>query len=93
VFSRCEDANLIDVPVKISCADPRLYHVAFFAQVDISPLEELTWDYGCSFKMPEVEAADVVVPFRCKCGSTHCRDKVIDDHSVHPITELLPQPM
>lgn len=40
---RCEDANLVDVPVRIEQADPRLYHVAFFACRYIEPGEELTW--------------------------------------------------
>lgn len=40
---RCEDANLVDVPVKVDKSDPRLYHVAFFAVRDIAEHEELTW--------------------------------------------------
>jgi len=41
-FCRCEDANLIDVPVKVGNDYPRVYHVAFFAQEDILAFEELT---------------------------------------------------
>lgn len=40
---RCEDSNLMDMPVRINQADPRLYHVAFFATRIIEPYEELTW--------------------------------------------------
>lgn len=40
---RCEDANLVDLPVKINHSDPRLYSVAFFAIRDIDAYEELTW--------------------------------------------------
>lgn len=43
VNHKCEDANLIDVPVRIERSDPRLYHVAFFAKRQIYALEELTW--------------------------------------------------
>lgn len=39
----CEDANLIDFPVRIDNADPHIYHVAFFAKRKILALEELTW--------------------------------------------------
>jgi len=84
---RCEDANLIDVPVRVSKEDGRLYRVAFFAQVAIPALEEFTWDYGCFFGTPKV---DSVVPFHCKCGSTHCRDTVTNDHPIHVITDVLP---
>jgi SET domain-containing protein len=87
VFCRCGDANLIDVPVKVGDEDPRLYHVALFAQEDIPAFEELTWDYGCSFEQPEVDV-DPLIPFHCKCGSTHCRDTVIDSPLFHHITNL-----
>lgn len=87
-FYRCEDANLIDVPVKVGNEDPRLYHVAFFAQENISAFEELTWDYGCSFENPEGDV-DAVMPFHCKCGSTFCRDKVIDGSLLHHMSNVL----
>jgi len=88
-FCRCEDANLIDVPVKVGNEDPRLYHVAFFAQEDISVFEELTWDYGCGFEKQEVDVLDAVIPFHCKCSSTHYHDTVIDGSLLHHITNLL----
>ena len=90
LFPRCEDANLIDMPVRVRGMDPRAYRVAFFAQVNIPPLEELTWDYGCSFKTQEVDVVDALIPFDCKCGSTHCRDKEIDNTPIHCITDMLP---
>lgn len=43
VNHRCEDANLLDVPVRIDHGDPRLYSVVFFAVTDIAPFQELTW--------------------------------------------------
>lgn len=43
VNHRCEDANLVDIPVRIERSDPRFYHVAFFAKRPIHALEELTW--------------------------------------------------
>ena len=76
---RCEDANLIDVPVRVNNREGGAYHVAYFAKDDIEALEELTWDYGSSFQEADVNAVDVVFPFRCKCGSTHCRDIIRDE--------------
>lgn len=87
MFSRCEDANLIDVLVRVRCADARPYRVAYFAQVDIPPLEELTWDYGCSFETTEVDDVDHVAPFHCKCGSTHCRDTKNKNNSIRRTTD------
>jgi len=88
-FYRCEDANLINMPIKVRKEDPRLYYVASFAQENISTFEEFTWDYGCSFEKLEVDVVNVVMPFHCKCGSTHYRDKVIDGPLLHHITNLL----
>ena len=87
-FYRCEDTNLIDVPVRVGDEDPRLYHVAFFAQKDILAFEELTWNYGCSFEKPKFNVVDPLIPFHCKCSSTHYRDTVIDSPLFHYITNL-----
>lgn len=87
---RCEDANLIDVPVRVSNNSGGDYRVAYFARVDIPALEELTWDYGCSFKRRRANTVDAVFPFYCKCGSTHCRDVVTEDPPIPPrIVDLL----
>jgi hypothetical protein len=43
VNHRCEDANLMDYPVKIESRDSHIYHVAFFAKRHVYALEELTW--------------------------------------------------
>jgi hypothetical protein len=40
---RCEDANLVDIPMMIDEVNPHYYHVAFFAKRKIDPYEELTW--------------------------------------------------
>jgi len=40
---RCEDSNVIDMPVKIDESDNRYYHIAFFAKRNIVSGEELTW--------------------------------------------------
>lgn len=40
---RCEGSNLLDMPVRINDDNPYYYHVAFFANRSIEPLEELTW--------------------------------------------------
>lgn len=52
---RCEDANLFDRPVRISHGDPRLYHVAFFANSNIQPLTELTWVSAMLFGLQVVD--------------------------------------
>jgi len=70
--------------------DTTAYSVAFFAQVDILPLEELTWDHGSSFKMQKVDVVHVVVPFNCKCHSTHCQYREIDKTPIHCIIDILP---
>lgn len=86
----CEDANLIDVPVRIGNRDSGVYHVAFFAAVDIAPVEELTWDYGCAFRKPEINVVDEVLPFRCKCGSTLCRDIIRDEPAICLQLDIFP---
>jgi SET domain-containing protein len=87
-FCRCEDANLIDMPVRIEKCDIRVYHVAFFAQADIQAFEELSWDYGCTFDRSDVQEGDFVFPFHCKCGSTHCRDKDIDNAAIQLTVDI-----
>lgn len=88
IIYRCEDANLIDVPVRIDNSDKRLFHVAFFAQVNIPAWEELTWDYGCEFDRYQVNEVDAILPFHCKCGSTHCRDSKIDDAAIELTVDI-----
>ncbi|KAJ4825456.1 hypothetical protein Tsubulata_010618 [Turnera subulata] len=68
---RCDDANLIEVPVEVETPDHHYYRLAFFTTRDIGPMEELTWDYGLNFddKSHPIEA------FKCKCGSSFCRDR------------------
>lgn len=90
---RCEDANLIDVPVRVSSNHGGVYHVAYFARFNIPAFEELTWDYGCSFQRPEVNAVDAVFPFHCKCGSTHCRDIVTEEPPILLVVDLLANSM
>jgi hypothetical protein len=46
---KCEDANLVDMPVKIDEVDPHYYHVGFFAKVKSNPYKELTWVWYMSF--------------------------------------------
>lgn len=46
---RCEDANLINVPVLVGRLDRSFYRVAFFTKRIVQPYEELTWDYGINF--------------------------------------------
>lgn len=67
---RCQDANLINVPVLVGRLDRSFYRVAFFTTREVHPREELTWDYGIDFLQ---EDADLPV-FACKCGSEYCRD-------------------
>nr|GEZ00834.1 60S ribosomal protein L23 [Tanacetum cinerariifolium] len=56
---RCEDANLVVIPVE---------H-AFFTARDVKAMEELTWDYGIDFN----DDSHPVKAFHCKCGSRYCR--------------------
>eukprot|EP00271_Cylindrocystis_brebissonii_P005426 TRINITY_DN17459_c0_g2_i1.p1 TRINITY_DN17459_c0_g2~~TRINITY_DN17459_c0_g2_i1.p1 ORF type:complete len:456 (-),score=31.45 TRINITY_DN17459_c0_g2_i1:58-1371(-) len=67
---RCEDSNLVDVPVLIHTpGDRRFYHVAFFTRRAVEAMEELSWDYTMDFKdnTHEIEA------FTCLCGSPWCQ--------------------
>jgi SET domain-containing protein len=72
VHCRCEDANLIDIPVQIDKNNKSMYYVAFFTEQDIRFQEELTWDYGCDFSYNDLDLPS----FACKCRSRSCRDKV-----------------
>ncbi|KAL1211599.1 Histone-lysine N-methyltransferase SUVR4 [Cardamine amara subsp. amara] len=68
---RCEDANLIDIPVEIETPDRHYYHIAFFTMRDVKAMDELTWDYMIDFH----DKSHPVKAFRCCCGSESCRDK------------------
>lgn len=47
---RCDDANLIEIPVEVETPDHHYYHLAcIFTTRKINALEELTWDYGIDF--------------------------------------------
>ncbi|CAH8388288.1 unnamed protein product [Eruca vesicaria subsp. sativa] len=70
VNHRCEDANLIDIPVQIETPDRHYYHIAFFTNRDVKAMEELTWDYMIDFS----DESHPVKAFRCSCGSELCRD-------------------
>uniref|UniRef100_M4FGG9 SET domain-containing protein n=1 Tax=Brassica campestris TaxID=3711 RepID=M4FGG9_BRACM len=71
VNHRCEDANLIDIPVQIETPDRHYYHIAFFTIRDVKAMDELTWDYLIDFH----DESHPVKAFRCCCGSELCRDK------------------
>ena len=81
------------MPVRVSSNNGGVYRVAYFARVDIPALEELTWDYGCSFQKPEVNVVDAVFPFHCKCGSAHCRDMVTEDPPIPLVVDLFANSM
>lgn len=68
---RCEDANLVDVPVLIGRTGLSFYRLAFFSKWAIDAGEELTWDYNLSFNP---ESDEELQPFECKCQSDWCRD-------------------
>uniref|UniRef100_A0A1J3H7A5 Histone-lysine N-methyltransferase SUVR4 n=1 Tax=Noccaea caerulescens TaxID=107243 RepID=A0A1J3H7A5_NOCCA len=72
VNHRCEDANLIDIPVEIETPDRHYYHIAFFTIRDVKAMDELTWDYMIDFS----DESHPVKAFRCCCGSDLCRDKI-----------------
>lgn len=40
---KCENANLVDMPVMIDEVNWHYYHVVFFAKRKIDPYKELTW--------------------------------------------------
>ncbi|GAB2272439.1 hypothetical protein Dimus_007265 [Dionaea muscipula] len=68
---RCEDANLLEIPVEVETPDHHYYHVAFFSNREVKAFEELTWDYGINFD----DRNHPVKAFECSCGSALCRDK------------------
>lgn len=69
VNHRCEDANLIDFPVRIESADPHIYHVAFFAKRPIYALEELTWVITLlSHPIPYLIISSCMSAFETYCG-------------------------
>ncbi|KAG7575961.1 SET domain [Arabidopsis thaliana x Arabidopsis arenosa] len=70
---RCEDANMIDIPVEIETPDRHYYHIAFFTLRDVKAMDELTWDYMIDFN----DKSHPVKAFRCCCGSESCRDRKI----------------
>ncbi|KAJ4892864.1 Histone-lysine N-methyltransferase SUVR4 [Raphanus sativus] len=72
VNHRCEDANLIDIPVQIETPDRHYYHIAFFTIRDVKAMDELTWDYLIDFH----DESHPVKAFKCCCGSELCRDKM-----------------
>uniref|UniRef100_A0ACD5ZGM8 Uncharacterized protein n=1 Tax=Avena sativa TaxID=4498 RepID=A0ACD5ZGM8_AVESA len=68
---RCNDANIIEVPVEIETPDHHYYHIAFFTKRKIMRFEELTWDYGLDFG----DVNHPIKAFKCLCQSKQCRDK------------------
>ncbi|CAI9090978.1 OLC1v1025886C3 [Oldenlandia corymbosa var. corymbosa] len=67
---RCNDANLIDIPVEVETPDRHYYHLAFFTKKKVAAFEELTWDYGIDFN----DHNHPIEAFQCSCGSARCRD-------------------
>ncbi|KDP23728.1 hypothetical protein JCGZ_23561 [Jatropha curcas] len=67
---RCNDANLIDIPVQVETPDRHYYHLAFFTTREVRAFEELTWDYGIDFD----DHDHPIKAFQCCCGSASCRD-------------------
>ncbi|XP_031373109.1 probable inactive histone-lysine N-methyltransferase SUVR2 isoform X2 [Punica granatum] len=68
---RCNDANLIEIPVEVESPKHHYYHLAFFTTRKVQALEELTWDYGIDFEGEDQS----LNAFQCLCGSKICRDK------------------
>ncbi|KAH6803362.1 hypothetical protein C2S51_000362 [Perilla frutescens var. frutescens] len=62
---RCEDANLMDIPVQVETPDRHYYHVAFFTKRKVDALEELTWDYQIDFE----DNDHPIEAFHCCCGN------------------------
>ncbi|KAJ0963677.1 hypothetical protein J5N97_028799 [Dioscorea zingiberensis] len=71
VNHRCNDANLIEIPIEVETADRHYYHLAFFTTRKVEALEELTWDYGIDFD----DHKHPIKAFQCLCGSRFCRDR------------------
>ncbi|XP_027165909.1 probable inactive histone-lysine N-methyltransferase SUVR2 [Coffea eugenioides] len=71
VNHRCDDANLVEIPVEVETPDHHYYHLAFFTTRKVDAFEELTWDYGIDFS----DHTHPVKAFKCGCGSQFCRDK------------------
>lgn len=68
-FSRCVDANLVEIPVEMETPEDRYYHLAFFTTRRIERFADLTWEYGIDFG----DAGHPVKAFKCCCGSKFCR--------------------
>ncbi|WCJ43765.1 Histone-lysine N-methyltransferase SUVR4 [Euphorbia peplus] len=67
---RCNDGNLIDIPVEVETPDRHYYHLAFFTTREVEAMEELTWDYGIDF----ADKDHPIKAFTCFCGGAFCRD-------------------
>ncbi|XP_065853628.1 histone-lysine N-methyltransferase SUVR4 [Euphorbia lathyris] len=74
---RCNDANLIDIPVEVETPDRHYYHLAFFTNREVGAMEELTWDYGIDFE----DDGHPIKAFACYCGSAVCRDRQAKRHT------------
>ncbi|CAM0911499.1 unnamed protein product [Alopecurus aequalis] len=70
VHHRCNDPNLVLIPVEVESPDRHYYHLAFFTAKKIEAFEELTWDYGIDFDSTD----STNKAFHCMCGSQYCRD-------------------
>jgi euchromatic histone-lysine N-methyltransferase len=55
--------------------DKRVPHIMFFADENISPLQELTYDYN--YEIGHVHDVNGVVKVKyCHCGSAQCRGRL-----------------
>ncbi|GAB4833695.1 hypothetical protein Ancab_031942 [Ancistrocladus abbreviatus] len=43
---RCNDANLLEIPVQVETPDRHYYHLAFFTKRKVKAFEELTWGWS-----------------------------------------------
>ncbi|PRP81958.1 hypothetical protein PROFUN_10530 [Planoprotostelium fungivorum] len=65
------DPNLYIVPVEIDVIGHKIYHVGLFSKRDISPHEELTYDY--KYKLLDNSSNTI----HCHCGAANCRGRLV----------------
>ncbi|KAJ1992261.1 hypothetical protein GGI25_005181 [Coemansia spiralis] len=76
-FNHSCEPNMSIWGVYINHLDPRLHELAFFANRDIAPDEELTFDYCPNMQHARSSrSVQLGACFKCNCGSASCRGSV-----------------
>ncbi len=65
-FNHSHDPNLFIYTIQNEEASAQLGHICFFANREIQPFEELTFNYGYQ------RTSDTALQIACLCGARHC---------------------